>query len=57
LGTRDLLFLMPGEWWAPVWEPVLVSCAFIAGAILILARSRKTLAASHRTQAGAVENR
>jgi hypothetical protein len=42
LGTRDLLFLMPGEWWAPVWVPVLVSCAFIAGGILILARSRKT---------------
>jgi hypothetical protein len=42
LGTRDLLFLMAGEWWGPVWEPVLVSCAFIAGAILILARSRKT---------------
>jgi hypothetical protein len=42
LGTRDLLFLMPGEWWGPVWEPVLISCAFIAGAILILARSRKT---------------
>jgi hypothetical protein len=41
LGTRDLLFLMPGEWWAPVWEPVLASCVFIAGAILILARSRK----------------
>jgi hypothetical protein len=41
LGTRDLLFLMPGEWWAPVWEPVLVSCVFIAGAILILVRSRR----------------
>jgi hypothetical protein len=39
LGTRDLLFLMPGEWWAPVWEPLLASCAFIAGAVLILLRS------------------
>lgn len=39
LGTRDLLFLMPGEWWAPVWEPLLASCVFIAGAILILVRS------------------
>ena len=24
-GTRDLLFLLPNEWWAPVWQPVLVS--------------------------------
>jgi hypothetical protein len=42
LGTRDLLFLMPGEWWAPVWVPVVASCVFIAAAITILARSRKT---------------
>ena len=41
LGTRDLLFLMPGEWWTPIWQPVLASCVFIAGALLILARSRK----------------
>ena len=41
LGTRDLLFLMPGEWWAPIWQPVLASCAFIAVALLILARSRR----------------
>ncbi len=41
LGTRDLLFLMPGEWWGPVWEPVLISCVFIAAAIAILTRSRK----------------
>ena len=24
-GTRDLLFLIPREWWAPVWQPVLAS--------------------------------
>jgi len=48
LGTRDLLFLSPGEWWAPVWEPVLASCAFIAGACLILARSQRTQRESAR---------
>lgn len=40
-GSRDLLFLIPNEWWAPVWQPVLVSCAFIAVAVLILARARR----------------
>ncbi len=24
-GDRDLLFLIPAEWWAPVWQPVLAS--------------------------------
>jgi len=41
LRTRDLLFLMPGEWWAPTWQPLLASCAFIAVALLIQARSRR----------------
>ena len=41
LGSRDLLFLMPKEWWAPVWEPLLGSCAFIAVAVLILAKTRR----------------
>lgn len=41
-GTRDLLFLVPGEWWAPVWQPVLASFAFIVGAVLILARTRRS---------------
>ncbi len=40
-GTRDLLFLIPREWWAPVWEPVLASCALMALAVLILARTRR----------------
>jgi len=39
LGTRDILFLLPGTWWAPVWQPVLASCAFIAAALLILWRT------------------
>jgi len=39
LGTRDLLFLIPGEWWAPVWQPVLASCAFIAVALATLRRA------------------
>jgi len=41
LVTRDLLFLIPREWWAPVWQPVLASCAFIAVAVLILAKTRR----------------
>ena len=40
-GTRDLLFLLPREWWAPVWQPVLASCVFMAVAVLILARTRR----------------
>ena len=41
LGTRDLLFLIPREWWAPVWQPVLASSALIAVAVLILATTRR----------------
>jgi hypothetical protein len=40
-GTRDLLFLIPREWWAPVWEPVVASCALMAVAVLILSRTRR----------------
>ena len=40
-GTRDLLFLIPDEWWAPVWQPVLASLCLMAVAVLILARSRR----------------
>ncbi len=40
-GTRDLLFLLPNEWWAPVWQPVLASGAFVAVATLILVRTRR----------------
>jgi hypothetical protein len=40
-GTKDLLFLIPREWWAPVWQPVLASLAFIAVAVLILAKTRR----------------
>jgi hypothetical protein len=41
LGDRDLLFLIPGEWWAPVWQPVVASCALIAVAVVILKRTRR----------------
>ena len=41
LRTRDLLFLIPREWWAPVWQPVLGSLVFIALAVLILAKTRR----------------
>ncbi|MFA4965430.1 MAG: hypothetical protein WC709_07330 [Thermoleophilia bacterium] len=40
-GSQDLLFLIPGEWWAPVWEPTLASCGFIAVAVVVLARTRR----------------
>jgi hypothetical protein len=39
--TRDLLFLIPSEWWAPVWQPVIVSLGFIGVAVLILAKTRR----------------
>ncbi len=41
LGTNDLLFLIPREWWAPVWQPVLASCVFIATAVTVLAHTRR----------------
>jgi hypothetical protein len=40
--TRDLLFLIPGEWWGPVWQPVLASLVLIALAVLILAKTRRS---------------
>jgi hypothetical protein len=36
LATRDLLFLSPRQWWAPVWEPLLASALFLAAALAIL---------------------
>lgn len=36
LTDRDLLFLIPGEWWGPVWQPVAASGAFVAVAVLLL---------------------
>jgi len=41
LGDRDLLFLIPQEWWEPVWMPVLASGVFIAVAVLVLRYSRR----------------
>jgi hypothetical protein len=42
LGTRDLLFLTPRQWWAPVWEPLLASTAFIiVGSLLLLGARRR----------------
>ena len=40
-GTRDLLFLIPDEWWAPVWMPLLASCGFVVAAAVILVRTRR----------------
>ena len=42
LATRDLLFLSPSQWWAPVWEPLLASVVFVvAGCALLLAGQRR----------------
>jgi hypothetical protein len=40
-GTRDLLFLIPVEWWAPVWLPVALSAGLIAVAVLLLRFTRR----------------
>jgi len=40
-GTRDLLFLIPDEWWAPVWLPVSISAGFVLAAVLILRFTRR----------------
>jgi hypothetical protein len=42
LTTRDLLFLSPSQWWAPVWEPLLASAVFVvAGCAMLLAGQRR----------------
>jgi hypothetical protein len=41
LHDRDLLFLIPYEWWDPVWMPVLASAVFIAVAVLLLKYTRR----------------
>jgi len=50
LSTRDLLFLIPHQWWEPVWVPLLVSSALIATALLLLRapRPRRAPALRHR---------
>jgi hypothetical protein len=40
-GDRDLLFLLPQEWWEPVWMPLLASAVFIALAVLVLKYTRR----------------
>ncbi len=39
--SRDLLFLIPSEWFAPVWLPIAVSAGLIAVAVLILLRTAR----------------
>jgi len=41
LATRDLLFLIPSEWWAPVWLPVSISAGFVLVAVLLLRFTRR----------------
>jgi hypothetical protein len=39
--TKDLLFLIPDEWWAPVWQPMAASAVMIAAALVVLAYTRR----------------
>jgi len=41
LRTLDVLFLIPGPWVAPVFVPVAISVAMIAGSVLLLRGERK----------------
>jgi hypothetical protein len=41
LTTRDLLFLIPVQWWEAVWVPLLASVAFIAAALALLRPARR----------------
>jgi hypothetical protein len=41
LRTKDLLFLIPDEWWAPVWQPLTASALMIAVAVLLLKYTRR----------------
>jgi hypothetical protein len=36
LSDRDLLFLIPSQWWGPVWEPLAFSVVFMAAAVIVL---------------------
>jgi hypothetical protein len=42
LGTMDLLFLIPPSplWYQPVWLPVAISCAMIAGGVVMMREPR-----------------
>jgi hypothetical protein len=42
LTDRDLLFLIPSQWWGPVWEPLAFSAAFMATAVIVLKVTRRT---------------
>jgi hypothetical protein len=41
LTGRDLLFLIPGQWWGPVWEPLTFSIVFMTAAVIILRVARR----------------
>lgn len=36
--ARDMLFLIPGEWVAPVWQPLAASLVMIAAALLVFVK-------------------
>jgi hypothetical protein len=36
--ARDMLFLIPGEWVAPVWQPLVASLLMIVASLLVFAR-------------------
>ena len=41
MTDRDLLFLIPSQWWGPVWEPLAFSAAFMATAVIVLKVTRR----------------
>lgn len=50
LTTMDLLFLIPGAWYAPVWVPLVVSCGLIAAGLLCFRRGRSAQGAGGRRE-------
>jgi hypothetical protein len=38
---RDLLFLIPVQWWGPVWEPLAFSVVFMAAGVIVLKVTRR----------------
>jgi len=43
LSTMDCLFLIPGPWFAPVWQPMAVStCLVLAGGALLVTAEKRS---------------
>jgi len=48
LGTTDCLFLIPRPWFAPVWVPIAISCALIAGGLGLMSWQERVLVESRK---------